>query len=227
VEERINTIVQNMFDGNRSHLFDALAQDGLSERAWRDQIREQLIVGAMRNLRVDSKVAVSPLAVREAYDHCPDDYATQPKAKVRMIIISKGASEEEEATQQAKVDAVLEGIKAGGDFAELAIANSEDGHAVDGGDRGWLERDMLRDDLAEVAFSIGIGEVSDAVDIGKQLCIVKVEDRVDAERISFEEVQPVIERKLRIEQSRDLYDSWIARLRKNGYVKIVSKSFTR
>lgn len=83
---------------------------------------------------------------------------------------------------------------------------------------------MLREDLAKVAFSVPVGKASDVVDIGKQFCILKVEDRVDADIVPFEQVQPRIERELRRVESRKLYDAWIARLRKDAYVKIVDES---
>jgi peptidyl-prolyl cis-trans isomerase SurA len=227
IDERANAIVRDMFGGDRAAFLEALAEDGLSEKAWREQIREQTIVGAMRNLRVDSKVSVSPLAVREAYDTNRVAYATQPKVSIRMIIIAKGDTDEAQVTQKAKMDAVVKALDEGGEFAELAIANSEDSRAADGGERGWLERDMLREDIAEVAFSIGIGKTSEALDIGKQFCILKVEDRVDAETIPFEEAQPRIERQLRIGLSQTLYETWINRLRQNGYVKTVDTSLTQ
>ncbi len=221
VDERIDGIVSEMFDGDRSALFEALTEDGLTEDAWREQIQEQIIVSAMRNFRVDSKVSVSPLKVREIYERDKEMYSTQPKVKIRMIVIAKGESEEEKVAQSAKLKTVKLALKAEDSFADVATAYSQDSRAAEGGDRGWMERDMLREDIAEVAFATGVGEVSEALDIGKQFCILKIEDRVDAETVSFDRAQPRIERQLRMENARELYESWIAHLRKNAYVKIV------
>ncbi len=224
VEERVDGVVRDMFSGDRADLLAALARDGMSEHAWRTQLREQIVVSAMRNLRVDSKVDISPLSVRKRYDENQEAYATQPKVSLRMIVIAKGADEAEQAVQQAKIDELLQALNDEVDFAELAMKHSEDSRAAEGGDRGWMEQDMLREDLAEVAFSVAVGAVSEVVDIGKQFCILKIEDRVDAELVPFDEAQPGIERELRRAQSRELYDAWIARIRKDAYVKIVDES---
>jgi len=224
IEERVEGVIRDMFYGVRSDLLAALARDGMSEDAWRNQLREQMVVSSMRNLRVDSKVDVSPLAVRKHYDENRDSYARQPKVNLSMIVIAKGGDAAQQAVQQAKVDEVLDSLKGGGDFAELAKKFSEDSRAADGGKRGWMERDMLREDLAKVAFTVGVGQVSEAVDIGRQFCILKVDDRVDAVVIPFSEAQPAIERELRRVETRERFKAWVARLREDAYVKIVDES---
>lgn len=225
VDERVDEIVQDMFKGNRADLLEALSRDGLTEDAWRLQIREQIIISAMRNLRIDSKVAVSPVAVRDMYAQNLNDYTTSPKVKLRMIVIAKGEGAAAQAAQQKKLDAVLKGMRETADaFGALAQQYSEDSHADEGGVRGWMERDMLRSDLAEVAFSVPVGECSDPVDIGKQHCILKIDDRVEAETMPFKEAQPRIKARLRMEQSRERFESWISRLRENAYVNIVEKA---
>jgi len=222
--ERADAIIRDMFNGNRLKFIEALAADELSESRWREQMRERTIVGAMRNLRVDSKVTVSPLAARKIYDENRSKYTSQPSVKLRMIVIAKGSSDDEKAAQNKKLDELLKELKDGGDFSELAKSYSEDSYAADGGNRDWMKRDMLRSDLADAAFSTEVGGVSEVIDIGKQLCIIKVDDKVDAKIVPFEEAKPLIEQQIRIEQSVKLHDAWIGRLRKNAYVKVVEKN---
>jgi peptidyl-prolyl cis-trans isomerase C len=144
--------------------------------------------------------------------------------KLRMIVIAKGDTPEETTAQRAKLERVKAALAKGDEFAAVAVAHSEDSRAAEGGDRGWLERDMLREDLAEVAFACAIGAVSETVDIGKQVCILTVEDKVDSVIVSFEDVQGRIEHELKIGQSRQLFTTWIARLRKHAYIKIVDEA---
>lgn len=224
-DERADAIIRDMFNGNRLDFIEALASDELSEDVWRMQMREKTIVGAMRNLRVDSKVTVSPLAAREIYDVNRDKYTTQPSVKLRMIVIAKGSSPDDQTAQRKKLDEVLKALKDGGDFSELAKSYSEDSYAADGGNRDWMKRDMLRSDLADAAFATKVGEVSDPIDIGKQVFIIKVEDRVESKIVEFEDAKPLIEQQIRMEQSIELHDTWVNRLRKNAYVKIVASGW--
>lgn len=221
--ERADAIIKDMFNDNHLKFIEALNADGLSEDTWRSQMRERTIVGAMRNLRVDSKVTVSPLAARERYDANREKYTSQPSVKMRMISIAKGFSASEKKAKKKKLNELLKKLKDNADFTELAKSYSEDSYASDGGDRGWMKRDMLRSDLADAAFSTKVGDVTDVIDIGKQFCIIKVDDKVDAKLVDFEDAKPLIEHQIRVEQSIKLHDAWIGRLRKNAYIKIVAK----
>jgi parvulin-like peptidyl-prolyl isomerase len=222
-KERADAIIEDMFKGNRSDFLDALAADNVSESTWRNSMREKTIISAMRNLRVGSEVSISPLAAFEVYNNNRNEYTTEPSVKLRMIVIGKGASKAEKTVQKDKLKKLLNDLKNGADFAEEAKLYSEDSYASSGGMRNWMKRDMLRKDLAKVAFSTEVGEVR-VVDIGKQYCLIKVEDRVEAEEVSFDDARPLIEKQLRSEQSKKLYDAWIARLRKTAYIKIEKKS---
>jgi len=221
--DRADAIIEDMFKGSRTDFLEALAADDISEARWRSNIRERTIVSAMRNLRVDSKVAISPLAAHEVYENNKEKYSTQPSVKMSMIVITKGISADEKTAQKAKLDKLMKELNDGGDFAEAAKTYSEDSYAKSGGKRDWMKRDMLRKDLADAAFSTEAGGIR-VVDIGKQFCVIKVDDKVKAEMVAFDDARPLIEQQLRTEQSRKLYDAWIARLRKTAYVKIVDKS---
>lgn len=221
--DRANAIIEDMFKGSRTDFLEALAADDISEARWRSNMRERTIVSAMHNLRVDSKVAISPLAAHAVYENNKEKYSTQPSIKMSMIVIAKGTTDAEQSAQNEKVNKLLKKIKDGCDFAEAAKTYSEDSYAKSGGKRDWMKRDMLRKDLADAAFSTEAGGIR-VVDIGKQFCVIKVEDKVKAEMVAFDDARPLIEQQLRAEHSRKLYDAWIARLHKTAYVKIVDKS---
>jgi peptidyl-prolyl cis-trans isomerase SurA len=64
----------------------------------------------------------------------------------------------------AKIKALEDSLRAGGDFAELAKAHSEDtGSAAAGGDLGFFERRRAVQPFDEAAFSLGVGQVSGIV----------------------------------------------------------------
>lgn len=221
--ERENAMVEQMFNGNRSDFLDQLAAEGITEDQWRNNLRSKSIVSAMINLNVESKIAISPLAAYEEYKSSADKYTAQPSVKMRMIVVSKGSGDAAEKEQKKKMVKVLSELKDGGDFAELAKKYSEDSYAEKGGERGWTKKDMLRKELADAAFGAEPGAVR-VVDLGKQYCVIQIEDIVKAEKIPFEEARPLIERELRHRQSETLYNAWIKRLRRDIYVKIVGKT---
>jgi foldase protein PrsA len=70
---------------------------------------------------------------------------------------------------------LVQQLAAGGDFAALATANSEDtGSAQNGGDLGWFPRGIMVSEFEEAAFGLGIGEVSGVITTTYGFHIVEV-----------------------------------------------------
>ena len=213
VQERVDTIVNTAFHGDRAALVTALAQDGLTYDAWQAQIRDNIVIGAMRNVEVDSKVRISPVAVRERYTAHPEAFKHVGRARLHMLVLP--------ADQQTKAARLAAELRAGADFEALAREHSTGARAAAGGDRGWMELDMLRDELAAVARSVPVGEVSAPSAVGDELYILRVDEREGGGMPPFEEVQPQIEATLRREAAQDLYGAWIDALRRDAFVKVV------
>ncbi len=224
IEERVQNVIREMFQNDRMAFLGALAADGHSETAWREQIREQIVVGAMRNFRVDSQVRVSPLNVRERYDQTVRLQEIPPAVTFRMIVIGIGQDETARAAQKEKLATVQAALDGGEAFAEVARRYSEDSLAAGGGLRDWVEPGMLRDELRDLVMHDGIGEVKGPVEIGPHYALVKVEGRREAGRRSFEDAYAEIERELRTEMEQRLFADWIAQLRRDSFVRVLNET---
>ncbi len=213
VQERVDTIINTSFHGDRAALIEALTQDGIGFDAWRDQIRDNIIVGAMRNVEIDSKIRVSPVAVREHYDAHREDYVQVGKVRLRMLVLPSGERE--------KADRLAAELRDGADFATLAREHSTGPRAADGGDRGWMALDMLREELAATARTLPTGKTSDPVLVGSDLYILRVDERAEGHAQTFDDVQSAISGELRMRAAARMYQAWIAALRRDAFVRIV------
>ncbi len=91
---------------------------------------------------------------------------TAEQAHARHILLDS----EEEAKK------VLEELKAGADFAELARKYSKDEDTKEnGGDLGWFPKGEWEPAFDAVAFSLKVGEISDVVRTSRGYHIIKVE----------------------------------------------------
>ena len=63
------------------------------------------------------------------------------------------------------------------DFAAIVREYSDADDADQGGKLGWLTRDQLDPDFAEKVFALGVGEVSDEIELGEGFYFVKVEQK--------------------------------------------------
>ena len=102
VENRVREIIARVFGGDRNKLMETLARQKISYTEWRERMREDLIVSAMRWQVVDKNVNASPAEMKEEYASHPERYALDRKVTVSVILLKP-----EDAAKKAEVDAAL------------------------------------------------------------------------------------------------------------------------
>jgi len=221
VDERIRSVIDEQFGGDRSKLMDQLAKESMSFEDWRKEVGNHVAITYMRQMNVDEKISISPMAVRDEYEKRKDEFTEPAKIKLSLIAMDRAKGGDVSAAR-AMADDVRRRAAGGEDFAALAKKHSSDTSAESGGDWGWVEPRVLRADLAKVAGALGPGETSEVIDTGDQYYILRVDGRREASARPFADVQPEIERSLRAQEGRRLMEAWIARLRARSYVRILN-----
>ncbi|MFH1025817.1 MAG: peptidylprolyl isomerase, partial [Nitrospirota bacterium] len=107
---------------------------------------------------------------RKFFEENKEKRYTNPEA-VRISVINVQSAEEAKE--------ILEKVKAGEDFGELAKKYSKGPAASEGGDFGFRTKKGLRREFADRAFLMKIGEVSDLIEAKDGYHIVKVTERRD------------------------------------------------
>lgn len=220
VDRRINEIISERFDNDRSTLLAELAADRLTFEEWRGKVREQMTVGAMRHEFVDKFVNVSPAAVRKFYDANPDRFNVSGKIHLRMIVIEKGGTAESAAAKRSVAEDAVKRLRAGEEFAAVAKAVSEDSKAGEGGDWGWVEAKLLQAKLAEQAQKLQLREFSEPIETDSSFYVLQCDGRQDTIPTPFEEVRAAIQKDMESSESERLYKAWIGRLKADAYIKL-------
>lgn len=141
--------------------------------------------------RMEQSITLSDAELQRAYEQNKDRFRTPERAKVRHILLKTvGKAKEEEPAIQARTEALLKQVKAGGDFAQLARKNSEDtGSAAKGGDLDWIVRGQTVPAFEKAAFSLKPKEISDVVKTEYGFHILQVLEKQQAHLRTFEEVK--------------------------------------
>jgi peptidyl-prolyl cis-trans isomerase C len=143
--------------------------------------RQRLLMDTM--LSVDGKAALTDDAEHKVYDDAVKQIAAEPEVHARHILVET----EDEAKQ------VVEELKKGADFAELAKKKSKDPGASDGGDLGFFTKDQMVPEFSAAAFSLEPGKISDPVKSQFGWHVIKVEEKRNRKPPDFEQVKPQIE----------------------------------
>ena len=216
IEDRIQDRIKQRYH-DRAELMQSLHAQRSTYESFRQQQREDILIGAMRQLKISSDVLISPQKIRDYYEQHPTNFAVGDSVKLRMIVLNKPPSDKGEV-QQLAAD-ILRKINEGAAFAEMARIHSDGPYKAAGGERGWVERDSDRKELSDVAFALKPGERSGVIDLPDSCWLIQVEECKPAHARPLAEVREQIERELRIEESERQEQKWIKRLREKSFLR--------
>src|SRR5262249_11236653 len=147
----------------------------------------------LESLKLRSEVKVTDDDLRQYYDQHKNEYTLPERVKAQHILFkTQGKTPEEIQTIKEKAQGVLERAKKGADFSALAKQNSEDVTASSGGGLGDFGRGQMVPEFEKVAFSLGLGAISDLVQSLFGIHSNKVNGKQEARERPFEEMkQPV------------------------------------
>ncbi|MFC1569082.1 peptidylprolyl isomerase [bacterium] len=116
--------------------------------------------------------------IQSYYNKHKDEYKASEQRKIKYVIFNLDATQEDSSMLWSEANDLMEQIRNGEDFAQLAEENSKDpGSAVNGGDLGFFGRGDMVKSFEEAAFNARIGKVVGPVQSNYGLHIIKVTDR--------------------------------------------------
>jgi peptidyl-prolyl cis-trans isomerase D len=143
--------------------------------------------------QVRAQLKVTDAQAHEYYAQHLSDYRVPDRVKVAHILFkTTGKTPAEIVTIQKTAADVLNQIRSGADFGDLAKKYSEDSTAQAGGELGWLVHGQTVPEFDSTAFSLKPGEVSGLVKTVYGIHILKLEDKQVAHLQSFDEVKSSI-----------------------------------
>jgi len=135
------------------------------KREMKDDVRKNLMVQRLREKNFGN-VETSRREVEEFFWKYKDSLGVIPeKVKISHIYRNPQASDEVKKQTRQLAQAILDSIKAGADFSEMAKRYSEDpGSAAQGGDLGFVKRGVFYPEFESAVFSLETGEISNVVE---------------------------------------------------------------
>jgi len=168
----------------------ALAVEGLTLETYKKQIEKSLQRQKLINWSVKVEEKAGEKELREFYQKNTSRYRTNETYRPGQIlfVIPKGATQEEILEIRKRCQKVLEKIKKGEDFGEMALLYSEDTSNRDHGDLGYFRKGELLPVFEREALRLKVGEVSGIIRTEFGFHIIKLLDRKGMDPLPFEEV---------------------------------------
>ena len=221
VEDDISTIVRENFKGDRDAFVEELARTGMTLKKFRELREKMIIVQVMRGRYAAEQRPPTPLDVRSYYEKNIDQFRDKDMIKISTITVPKFTGDASaSAESQLKLAKELRAKVVGGsNFAETARTHSQDSRAEDGGEWPWMERTQMKKSIADAAFAVNQGGVSQVVEDEAAYIIIAVDAKKLGTPEPLEKVRPQIERVIRQERSKTALDAWLEQLRRKAVIK--------
>jgi peptidyl-prolyl cis-trans isomerase C len=165
--------------------------------------RDRLLMDKL--LTDEAKAATTEAAMRKVYEEAASQMGGDEEVRARHILVEN----------EAEAKQIIEELKKGGDFAEIAKKKSKDPGASDGGDLGYFTKEQMVPEFSKVAFEIEPGKISDPVKSQFGWHVIKVEDKRKRKPPEFDQVKPQIETYVTRKAQADL----VSKLRESAKIE--------
>ncbi len=212
IDNRVREIIEKGFDGDRNKLVAMLAQQKIPYTEWRQRIKDDMVVSAMRWNVIDKNVTASPAEMKAEFAAHPERYRTDGRVTVSVILLKP-----EDAGQRDTVKAALKDTP----FAELARTYSADAHAAEGG--VWKDirpEEFFRPEICAEIAKTPKGALSDWVELGGWSFLLCKDNETPARALTFAEAYDAIEDNVRRQNAEKMFADWMERLKAETYIKI-------
>ena len=193
-ELTLDQTMRNLAKRNRMTLEQfrqVLVQQGLDYAAYREQVRNEMILDQLRQRTINDNIQVSESEIEELVKKSDKDLLKKEyEYHIAHILIAvpENPKPGQLERSQHRASLVFDRAKAGNNFAKLAIAASDAQDALQGGDLGWRNLAQLPEVFLQQIEGMEAGDVSQIGQSAAGFHIFKVLDRRAIENTMVDQV---------------------------------------
>jgi peptidyl-prolyl cis-trans isomerase SurA len=212
---------QNKLD-TLEDLEKAARQQGVSYEDFKAGIRDNVITQMVVRDEVGRRLQLSPNQEQAYYEAHKQEFMQPEQIKLSEILVPTPADADDAAIAQAQAKAEdLEAkLKAGGNFEDLAKANSGGPTAAQGGDLGLYKRGALAKVLEDQTFNLKPGEWTVPIRTRQGFVILKVTEHLPAGVAPLKDVEQQVQEGMYAEAMQPALRAYLTKLREDSYIDI-------
>lgn len=177
IDYQLEMIIQQVGSKERVEQMYGMTLEKI-RREIRDNVRKEILVNRMQEKKF-GMIESTRREVEEFFTNFKDSLGVIPeKVKVSHIFRNPKTTDALKKKYFELAASILDSIKAGADFAEMAKKYSEDpGSAASGGDLGYVKRGVFYPEFESAAFALGINEISEVIESPVGYHIIQLMDK--------------------------------------------------
>jgi foldase protein PrsA len=184
--------------GGEEAFLETLSYSGVSV----EDFESDLELYIATNKLMEDDIAITEEEMETYFEENKDSFAQQEEVQASHILV-----EDLETANK-----IVEMLKAGEDFAELAKEYSTDSSAENGGELGYFGKGEMVEAFENAAFEMEVGNYSDPVETEHGYHVIKVTDHTEAKEAVYEDVKDEIADILFDQKADEIYTTWVNEL---------------
>jgi peptidyl-prolyl cis-trans isomerase SurA len=222
VVKKLDDIRQQNHIATMEELEEKIDASGMDFEDYKTNIRNELLTQEVIRKEVSSRVIVDHSDVVKYYQDHQDEFQRPEQVVLREIQISTvDKSPDEIPALQKKAQGLLDRVRAGDDFAQLAIHFSDGPTAKEGGELGTFQRDgSLAKPIEDDVFKLQRNQTTEVIQVKTGFEIIQVEQHYDAGLQPLDKVEDEITDKLFSAKVQPELRNYLKELRQDSFVQV-------
>jgi peptidyl-prolyl cis-trans isomerase SurA len=239
--KRLDEIRKQMNLDSMDDLEKAAQAQGVSFEDFKQNMRNQIITQKVIGQEVGSHIQVTKEEEQAFYNSHKNEMQQPDSIRLSEILIapqkaaaeaktppadSKAPAAEDDPQQlaaaEAKAKDLLEQIRKGASFEDLAKKNSNGPSAAQGGDLGEFKRGTLSKELEDTTFAMKPGDVSDVIRTKQGFVILKVTQHTPPGIPPLKDIEPKVQEAVYMQKLDPALRAYLTKLREDAFIQVKS-----
>ncbi|EKF9081550.1 peptidylprolyl isomerase SurA [Vibrio cholerae] len=189
-DNRLNEAIKEIAKNNQQtqeQLIASVAQEGLTYPEFREQVRKEMAASDARNALVRRRINILPAEVDTLAELLAQETDATVQYKISHIQLRVDDGQDKSAAETL-ANKLVNDLKNGADFAQMAYAYSKGPKALQGGDWGWMRKEEMPTIFADQIKMQNKGSIIGPFRSGVGFHMLKIDDVKGLEMVAVTEV---------------------------------------
>lgn len=215
IDAHLNSVIDRF--ASKKEFESALAEQGVTIDDIRKRYRDQILVSKIVEQQVKSRVYIGPSEIYRYYEQNKDKYSMNEKIHLFNILIRFKQGEDISIAQE-KVRGIMNLIRSGSSFQNLARKYSQGPNAEKGGDMGFIQKGDIIEAIDKIAFDLKPGQVAGPIKTDLGYHIIQIKEKQSSTVKPLAEVSRQIHVELYQKKAEVAYNKFIKKLKDDAYI---------
>ncbi|MBI5853801.1 MAG: peptidylprolyl isomerase [Nitrospirae bacterium] len=185
----------------------------------RKALKEQLVMMRVMDREVRSGIMVLQPELERYYGSHQTRFSLPEEYRISQILLKQKAAEEVKEFRK-RIASVHAALKNGGDFAEIALQQSEGAESVKGGALGFVRQGELEPEIERVVSGLGPGQISAPIETIQGWHIIRLDEKKPSQFRPFAQVKNEIQGLVHQQKTEDQYQRWMGDIKRKAFIEV-------